>query len=510
MSSLLLSVSDPFIFFVVVLFVLAISDLVVGVSNDAVNFLNSALGSKVASRKVVMLVASAGIIAGALFSGGMMEVARKGIFSPELFTFANVMVVFAAVMITDIILLDLFNTLAMPTSTTVSIVFELLGAAIAVAVLAIHHQGGSLADAGAYINSSRALIIIGGIFISVVVAFAVGAAAQYISRLIFTFHFERRMRIFGGIWAGVAITALSYFLLIKGLKGASFVPAGFVAWVGEHTVSVLAILLAASTAVMQVCLFLGRNILRFVVLLGTFALAMAFASNDLVNFVGVPMAGLESYSSWSNSGVAASELMMTSLHEPVRTSSLYLLVAGAIMAATLWLSSKARSVTETEINLSRQGAGVERFSPNILSRTIVRTARDIGSVLARILGRRWRARIDSSFVPRGFEGPVGAAPAFDTVRASVNLTIASALIALATSLKLPLSTTYVSFMVAMGSSLADRAWDRDTAVFRVAGVLNIIGGWFLTAAIALSASAVFATIIYFAGIYGVIGLLCLA
>lgn len=504
--------SEPFLFFVIVLFVLAISDLVVGVSNDAVNFLNSALGSKVATRRTVMLVASAGIFAGALFSSGMMEIARKGIFNPELFTFANVMVVFAAVMLTDIILLDLFNTLAMPTSTTVSIVFELLGASIAVALLALHYQGGDLSDVGDYINSSRALIIIAGIFLSVVIAFAVGAAAQYVSRLVFTFHFERRLKWFGGVWAGVAVTSLAYFLFVKGLKGASFVPPDLVAWVGDHTFSVLGVVALVSIVAMQALLALRVNILRFVVLFGTFALAMAFASNDLVNFVGVPMAGLESYSAWSESGTAAADLTMGALREPIRTSSLYLFFAGAVMVATLWLSSKARSVTETEINLGRQGGGLERFAPNGLSRTIVRAARDIGSAMARLLGRRLRARMEHSFEPRTDDvaGDGNDGPAFDLIRAAVNLTIASGLISLATSLKLPLSTTYVSFMVAMGTSLADRAWDRDSAVFRVAGVLNVIGGWFLTAAIALSVSALFAALIYHGGVVAVVALLALA
>ena len=498
---------DVYIYFIVILFALALADLVVGVSNDAVNFLNSAIGSRVATRRTIMIVASLGICAGSLFSSGMMEVARKGIFSPELFTFADVMVVFAAVMFTDIILLDLFNTLGMPTSTTVSIVFELLGAALVVAIIVVFRTDGGLPEIADYINSSSALIIIAGIFASVVVAFFVGAIAQYGSRLLFSFEFKRRLPYVGGVWAGAALTVLSYFLLIKGLKGASFVPVDFVAWVKGNTVAVLAAMFVLSSLLMQALIMLKINILRLVVLLGTFALAMAFASNDLVNFIGVPMAGFESYQSWSGSGVAADGYLMSSLNEPVQTSSLYLLGAGAVMVATLWLSAKARSVTETEINLGRQGAGVERFTANTLSRTIVRAARDMGGLFGKLVSRRWRARINSSFEAPSVKPTKDSAPAFDTIRASVNLTIASALIALATSLKLPLSTTYVSFMVAMGTSLADRAWDRETAVFRVAGVLNVIGGWLLTAIIALTVSGCFAAFIYFLGIYGVFALL---
>ncbi len=500
---------DFYLLAVVVLFALAVSDLMVGVSNDAVNFLNSAIGSKVASRRAIMVVASLGIFIGATFSSGMMEIARKGIFNPEHFFLAEIMVIFLAVMITDVILLDLFNTFGMPTSTTVSIVFELLGAAVVVSLIKIAAAGEGLGALGQYINTEKALLIIGGIVLSVVVAFTIGVIVQYVSRLLFSFGYEKRMKRVGAIWAGFALTALSYFLVIKGLKGASFVSDEFLVWVNANTTGILLVLFVACTLVAQGLIWLKVNILRLIVMLGTFALAMAFAGNDLVNFIGVPIAGFESFMTWTNSGIAADAFAMDALTEPVRTDSLLLLAAGTIMVVTLWFSKKARSVTETEVNLGRQDEGLERFTPNGLSRMIVRISRDGGRLLTALIPRRWLRAAEANFTYT--ERPLDPdPPAFDLVRASVNLTVASMLIALATSLKLPLSTTYVSFMVAMGTSLSDRAWDRESAVYRVAGVLSVIGGWFLTAVVAFSVSGLFALLIHSFGIVALLALLGVA
>jgi phosphate/sulfate permease len=446
---------DMYLLFVVVLFGLAITDLVVGVSNDAVNFLNSAIGSKVAKRNTIMLVASLGVFIGATFSGGMMQVARKGIFNPDMFMFADIMAIFLAVMLTDIILLDVFNTLGMPTSTTVSIVFELLGASVAVAIIKIAGASDSMLSLGAYINSEKATQIILGIFISVGIAFTIGAVVMWISRLIFSFNYKKRLRFAGAIWGGIAFAALSYFLLFKGIKGASFVTPEFQQWVKSNTLLLLGASFLFWTILLQVLLSVFKlNIFRGIVLFGTFSLAMAFAGNDLVNFIGVPIAGLESYQSWNASGVAPGAFSMESLAKAVRTNPLLLFGAGVIMVATLWFSKKARSVTETEVNLGRQDEGAERFKANFLARSLVRMIHLLSSSLNRSIPSSLRERIGSNFELNKSRPLAADAPAFDLVRASVNLTVASALIALATSLKLPLSTTYVSFMVAMGTSLA--------------------------------------------------------
>jgi phosphate/sulfate permease len=506
--------SDVYLIIVLILFVLAILDLVVGVSNDAVNFLNSAIGSKVATRNMIMIVASVGILIGATFSSGMMEVARKGIFNPQYFFFAEIMIIFIAVMITDIILLDLFNTFGMPTSTTVSIVFELLGAAVAVSILKISAAGEPLSTLGNYINTSSAILIVSGIFLSILVAFVIGSIVQYFSRLLFSFHIQKRMAWIGGIWAGLALSALTYFLLIKGIKGASFISDAFLDWVKHNTILLLGMSFVFWSIVMQVCISIFKlNILRFVVLFGTFALAMAFAGNDLVNFIGVPIAGLESFLAWSQSGIEAGAFSMSVLNEPVRTKTFLLIGAGLIMVTTLWFSKKARSVTETEVNLSRQSEGAERFSPNWISKGIVRLSISARKELTKLLPITFKHKIEENFRPNHVKSTSISRdnqPAFDLVRASVNLTMASMLIAFATSLKLPLSTTYVSFMVAMGTSLADRAWGRSSAVFRIAGVLNVIGGWFFTAFIAFTGAAIFATIIHFFGIWGIGALFFLA
>lgn len=476
------------------LFLLAVIDLSVGVSNDAVNFLNSAIGSRVSSRRVIMIVAGGGVLAGSLFSSGIMEVARSGIFNPELFVFADVMVIFLAVMLADVLLLDLFNTFAMPTSTTVSIVFELLGAAVAVAFLLLLENGsaGSVLD---YVNVRQAALIISGIGISVFVAFVCGTIIQFISRLLFTFQEKNRNDVVRIGWCAVAFTVISYFLIIKGLKGASFVTEATYAYLYANTALVTAASLAAWVCLMWLLNRLRFDIMALVVLGGTFSLALAFASNDLVNFVGVPLAGLSAWQAWSGSGVAADAMTMEALSGPVRSNTALLLCAGVIMVVTLWLSSKARSVTQTEVNLGRQDDGAERFSPGPVSRGIVRAVIATGESAAQAIPAQWRTELAARFAREQVRSFDLNRPAFDTLRASVNLTVASILIVFATSLKLPLSTTFVSFMVAMGTSLADRAWGRDAAVYRLAGVFSVIGGWLVTALAAFLMAALFATLI---------------
>lgn len=494
---------DIYILMLVALTVLAVIDLVVGVSNDAVNFLNSALGSKAVPVKTLMIIASFGIFFGAVFSSGMMEVARKGIFIPSEFYFNEIMIIFMAVMITDVILLDLFNSLGMPTSTTVSIVFELLGAAVAIALIKINaNPDQTFADLGHYINSDRALLIISGILMSVVIAFSIGALVQYISRLIFSFQYKKGMKYFGGIFGGVALTAITYFIFMKGLKGTPFY-GEIKDFLKGNELYIMAGSFVFWTVLSQVCTrVLKKNILVLVIIIGTFGLALAFAGNDLVNFIGVPMAALHSYDAWAVSGVPATEFSMDVLAKKVPTESTLLFIAGAIMVVTLWFSKKAKSVTETEIGLARQGDGHERFKSNSLSRIIVRGAVNISKVTNLFLPNSVIKKIDNQFQKPVIELPKDKSyevPAFDMIRASVNLMVAGILISIATSFKLPLSTTYVTFMVAMGTSLADRAWDRESAVYRVAGVLNVIAGWFSTAIIAFVAAGVFAYLMYLGG-----------
>lgn len=498
---------DYYLYLVLLLFVLAVIDLVIGVSNDAVNFLNSSLGSRVAGRKVILWIASAGILLGALSSGGMMEIAQKGIFHPDKFFFDEIMVIFLAVMLTDIILLDFFNTFALPTSTTVSIVFELLGAATALAMYNVITGGESLSELSEYINGRNALIIISGIFLSVLIAFSVGLLVQYVSRLIFTFHYESVNRLVAPLFGAVAITSITYFMLVKGLKGAGFMSTEAKDWIAGNKLLIVGLSFVFWTIVNFVLVTFKVNILRVVVLMGTFSLAMAFAGNDLVNFIGVAIGGLSSYEAYISSGVEAVQLNMEVLNNPVKSNTIVLFGAGVVMVLTLWFSRKARSVTETEINLGRQGLGTERFKPNTLSRLLVRGAIFTSKYTGKIVPEKIREDIEERFYPRQNEIDP---PAFDLVRASVNLMVASLLIVIATSYKLPLSTTYVSFMVAMGASLADRAWDRDSAVFRVSGVIHVIGGWLFTAILAFSAAAIFAIIILKTGIYGIGGLVLLA
>lgn len=505
---------DPFLFLVTVLFILAAVDLTVGVSNDAVNFLNSAVGSRAASRRTLLIIASIGVFAGALFAGGMMEVARKGIFNPQFFTFAEVMVIFLAVMFTDIVLLDFFNTFGLPTSTTVSIVFELLGAAVAVAAFKLMANGEGFANLGQYINSGSSLTIISGIFISVGVAFTAGVIVQYFVRLIFTFEYEQRLQTAGVIWSGIALAGISYFLLFKGVKGAPFISADFLHWIEARTLGFMIGAFLFWAVIMFVLFrFFKINILRIIVLAGTFSLAMAFASNDLVNFIGPSIAGYESYLDWVKSGVSADSYLMTSLAAGYPPSTYLLFPAGLIMLLTLWFSKKARTVTETEVNLGRQSEGLERFPANPLARALVRFGANIGNNTGNILPTNWKEKIENRFQNLPFvqvKPEDGEPPAFDLVRASVNLTLSSILIAFATSMKLPLSTTYVTFMVAMGTSLSDRAWGRDSAVFRVAGVLNVLMGWFMTAFIAFTVSVIFALVMQKLGIGGIVLLIVLS
>ena len=490
---------DPYILMLVALAVLAIVDLVVGVSNDAVNFLNSAIGSKAISVRNIMIIASLGVFAGAITSSGMMEVARKGIFNPSMFMFQDIMFIFMAVMITDILLLDVFNSLGMPTSTTVSIVFELLGAAVCISLIKISaNDAQSFSDLWSYINHETATKIIFGILLSVVVAFSIGAIVQFLSRLIYSFNFEQRPTYISALFGGFAITAITYFIIIKGMKGTPFYKdVRFL--IEGNTLLIIAGSFVVWAVISQIFIQAFKiNILKLIIGIGTFSLAMAFSGNDLVNFVGVPIAAWNSYEAWSVSGVSADAFSMGVLAKKVPSNVWLLLFAGGIMVVTLWTSSKAKNVIKTGIDLSRQGEGHEKFQPNPLSRVTVRTAMFINTGIRYVIPKPAIAFIDSKFTKPTIALPKDKTyelPAFDLVRAAVNLIVAGILISIATSMKLPLSTTYVTFMVAMGTSLADRAWGRESAVYRVAGVLNVIGGWFLTAITAFLAAALVAYLI---------------
>lgn len=502
-----------YIFAVVLLILLAISDLIVGVSNDAVNFLNSSIGSRVAPIKVIMIIASLGMLAGVTFSSGMMEVARKGIFHPEFFTMSEIMVIFLAVMLTDILLLDLYNTFGLPTSTTVSIVFELLGGAVAVSLIMICRHGDSYASLAKYINTSKALAIISGILLSVVIAFIAGAVIQFITRMIFTFEYKQRLRRYGALWGGIALSMITYFILIKGAKGASFMTDETIEWIKTNSLLIMGACFLFSAVILQfLLLFTKVNILKPIVLIGTFALAMAFAANDLVNFIGVPLAGLSSYNA-AQAGAEPLTMTMEALKQPVKSNTGYLLIAGVIMAVTLWVSKKARTVTKTEVSLGSQYEEVERFGSSPLSRSIVRMTTYLFDTFRFIVPDGWQRRISARLNPDNCSDDYShkkGNSSFDLLRASVNLMVASAVVSFATSMKLPLSTTYVTFMVAMGTSLSDQAWGRDSAVYRVSGVLAVIGGWFLTALIAFTVSFGFAFAIYYFGIVAVLGILGLA
>ncbi len=499
-----------YVIMLIALGVLAVIDLMVGVSNDAVNFLNSAVGSKAISFKLTMIVASVGVLVGAMFSGGMMEIARSGIFVPSMFTFNDVMIIFLAVMMADIILLDLFNTLGLPTSTTVSIIFELLGAAVCLAIYKIITADDTFANLPKYINTAKASAIVYSILLSVILSFSIGGFVQYISRLIFTFHYEKKLKYFGAIFGGVAISAITFFILIKGLKGVSFISPAQFAWIDEHQFLILGGNFVVFLLLSQLLISVFKvNILKVIILIGTFALALAFAGNDLVNFIGVPIAAFNSYEIFNGSGISGDDFMMGALANDNIVAPFYFLIfAGIVMVITLWTSKKAKAVIETGVNLSRQGDGVEKFTPNSISRGIVRFGVYVGRGLNYFLPAKLQIRID-----RRFEGIKKSTkvsddePAFDMVRASVNLMVASILIAMGTSMKLPLSTTYVTFMVAMGTSFADRAWDRESAVYRIAGVFKVIGGWFVTAIIAFIMAFVVAYILKIGEVFAFVGLL---
>ena len=486
-----------FLGIVIFLFLLAIFDLSVGVSNDAVNFLNSAIGAKAASFRTIITIAAIGVFMGAAMSNGMMDIARHGIFRPEYFHFYELICIFMAVMTTDIVLLDVFNSLGMPTSTTVSMVFELLGASFALAIwkVAADTSGLTFLD---LLNTEKALSVILGIFLSVGIAFFFGSLVQYLTRLFFSFDYRRKLAWKIGIFGGVATTAIIYFLLIKGVKDLAFMTPENKAWVDAHTPMIIVGCLVGFTLLMQLLHWFRVNVFKIVVLLGTFALAMAFAGNDLVNFIGVPLAGFSAYQDYAANGIGdPNNFLMGSLNAPARTPLVFLVAAGAIMVYSLATSKKAYNVVKTSVDLARQDVGDEMFGSSRVARSLVRRFILVSNWVVTVTPPSVRAWVNSRFNTE--ESIMEQGAAFDLVRASINLVLAGLLVALGTSLKLPLSTTYVTFMVAMGTSLADRAWGRETAVFRITGVLSVIGGWFITAGAAFIAAALVVSVMYFGG-----------
>ncbi len=494
---------ETYLFLVIILFVLATSDLIVGVANDAVNFLNSSLGSKVAPRHIILIVASLGVVVGTLFSSGMMEVARSGFLNPTMFTLNEVMVIFLAVMFTDVLLLDLFNTFGLPTSTTVSLVSSLLGGSVVMGLVKLGESGRGIEFLGEYINTGRALGIFSAILLSVVVSFTAGAIVQYLSRLIFTYNFERTLKRYGALWGAVALTSITYFIFVKGAKGTTFLSPEMIEWIATHTVAVLGISFVFWTIILQLFLwFTEINILKPIVLVGTFSLALAFAANDLVNFIGVPLAGLSSYQIASQSSDPLG-ITMDALLEPDKTNSLILIISGFVMVGTLWFNKKARTVTKTEINLGRQFDGYEKFESSALARNLVRISLNIGQSIKKVIPEALYSKLEKRFDTSGIDHSAYSKkdrPAFDFIRATVNLMVASSLISLGTAYKLPLSTTYVTFMVAMSTSFADKAWGRESAVYRVSGVLTVIAGWFLTAFLAFTSTSILALLMYYGGL----------
>mgnify|MGYP000824736333 FL=1 len=492
---------------VVFLLCLAVFDLFVGVSNDAVNFLNSAIGAKVAKFRTVLIVASAGVAIGAIMSSGMMDVARHGIMQPSNFSFYDVMTIFLAVMVTDIIVLDMFNTLGMPTSTTVSLVFELLGGTFILAVLKVAADP-NLAFSD-LLNTDKALSVIIAIFVSVAIAFVFGIIVQWLSRIVFTFNYKRHSRYSIAIFGGIAFTALAYFIFLKGIAKSHYIAEDVRTWVEANTQMLLLATFVGSSVVMEVLHLLRVNIFRLIVLMGTFALAMAFAGNDLVNFIGVPLAGLDSYNDYvaNSGGVGVSHFMMDSLNGSAQTPPVYLFAAGVVMIVAMATSKKAQNVIKTSVDLARQDEGDEMFGSSRAARSIVRATQESSSWISQYMPKSIARWIDSRFNKEEAELNEGAA--FDVVRAAINLVLASLLITVGTNYKLPLSTTYVTFMVAMGSSLADRAWSRESAVFRVTGVISVIGGWFITAGVAFVSCAIVCIIMYYGGIVAKIAFMAL-
>ena len=481
--------------FIVFLFMLAVFDLVVGVSNDAVNFLNSAIGAKVARFRTI---ASIGVFVGATMSNGMMDIARHGIFQPQMFSFNDLLCIFLAVMVTDVVLLDVFNTLGMPTSTTVSMVFELLGGTFILSLLKIATDETGLLGFADLLNTDKALSVILGIFLSVAVAFIFGTVVQWLSRLIFTFNYTSKLKWKIGLFGGIATTCILYFALLKGLKDSSFMTPEYNAWIKENTMYLVGGCFVVSTVLMQVFHWCKINVFKIVIFMGTFALALAFAGNDLVNFVGVPLAAYSAYQDFAANGAGqADTFMMSSLNESAKTPFIFLFLSGVVMVYALATSKKAQNVVKTSVDLSRQDEGEEMFGSSRVARSIVRGANNVNEFFSKYTPKPLVRWIDARF--NKDEAILAQGAAFDLVRASINLVLSGLLIALGTSLKLPLSTTYVTFIVAMGSSLADRAWSRESAVFRITGVLNVIGGWFLTAGIAFSACALVTIAMYYGG-----------
>lgn len=499
---------DTYFFTVIVLLGLAIFDLTVGVSNDAVNFMNSAIGSKAASRKVIVVIAAMGIFAGVLFSSDMMEVARKGIFNPQFFILSELLVIFMAVMLQDILLLDTYNTFGLPTSTTVSVVFGLFGGALAISLIKVLDAGQPLEQVFEYINTTKVTIIIGAIFLSIFIAFIVGAFTQFITRMIFTFDFKKKFKRYGALWGGIALTAIIYFILLKGAKGSPFIAKETIKWINAHTGIVVLINFGFWAVILQLLTWFTKvNILKVIVLIGTFALAMAFAANDLVNFIGAPIAGFEAYSLAEKAGDFG--ISMGGLSKKIPANILFLVISGLIMSITLFMSKKARTVTKTEVSLGRQDEGFERFESHAFARMLVRMVISINKFFSAIVPQSVREKVNKRFDNTKFipeKGADGDKQAFDLVRASVNLMVASTLIAIATSMKLPLSTTYVTFIVAMATALPDRAWGRESAVYRVSGVLTVIGGWFFTAISASIVAGLIATILFFGKFTAIVGM----
>ena len=494
---------------VIFLFVLAIFDLVVGVSNDAVNFLNSAIGAKAASFKTIIFIAGIGVFIGAALSNGMMDIARHGIYQPQHFYFAEIMTILLAVMLTDVVLLDVFNTMGMPTSTTVSMVFELLGGTFALALIKVYGSNGDL-GLGDLINTDKALSVIMAIFVSVAIAFFFGMLVQWLARIVFTFNYKKRMKYSIGIFGGIAATSIIYFMLIQGLKDSSFMTPEYKQWIHDNTLMLVGGFFVFFTLLMQILHICKVNVFKVIVLMGTFALALAFAGNDLVNFIGVPLAGYSSFLDYTANGQAAGPdgFLMTSLLGSAQTPWYFLLGSGAVMVIALATSKKAHNVIKTSVDLSRQDEGEENFGSTPIARTLVRFSMTMANGISKITPESTKRWIDTRF--RKDEAIIADGAAFDMVRASVNLVLAGLLIALGTSLKLPLSTTYVTFMVAMGSSLADRAWGRDSAVFRITGVLSVIGGWFITAGAAFTFCFFVALFIHYGGTIAILLLIGVA
>lgn len=489
---------------------LAVFDLLVGVSNDAVNFMNSAVGAKVAQYRTIIIVAAVGVFAGAILSNGMMDIARHGIFQPSNFSFYEIMCILLAVMVTDVVLLDVFNTLGLPTSTTVSMVFELLGGTFILAILKIIGDETGLLSLGDMMNTEKALSVIMGIFLSVAIAFIAGTLVQYISRIIFSFNYKKRLSWTIGIFGGISVTSLSYFVLIKGLKSAPFMSAESLVWIDQNTTLLVAGCFIFFTLLMQILHWCKVNVFRIIVLLGTFALALAFAGNDLVNFIGVPLAGFSAYTDYvaNSNGAGIHDFMMSSLMSSAKTPAIFLFASGIIMVYALATSKKAKNVIKTSVDLARQEEGDEMFGSSALARTIVRRATAINEFMVKVIPAGMRHWIDSRFNKDEVILENGAA--FDMVRAAVNLVLSGLLIIIGTTMKLPLSTTYVTFIVAMGSSLADRAWGRESAVYRITGMLSVIGGWFITAFVAFTICALVTAIMFYTSFVGMFIFICVA